>query len=45
MKELALLNKEFARLVRSIYPIDRVSHMDGVAYDYYSVQELISIAW
>jgi len=41
MKELALLNKEFARLVRSIYPIDRVSHMDGVAYDYYSVQELI----
>jgi hypothetical protein len=37
----ASLYIELVRVLNSIYPVDRVFHINSVAYDFYSVQELV----
>ncbi|CAF1140204.1 unnamed protein product [Adineta ricciae] len=40
-QQLELIHQDLLRLILANYPIDAVTHINGKAYDYYSIQELI----
>lgn len=41
MKQLMTVNEEYARLISALYATGEVSHINSLAYDYYSVQDLL----
>ncbi|UJR32439.1 hypothetical protein I4U23_019901 [Adineta vaga] len=42
MQDFSMSNNELARLIGSAYSIDMISHINGVAYDYYSIKEVFN---